>query len=95
MGRFKTKWLSRSENLTAIADLPGQWIDRVRRRRRPKTIILDMDSSESPTYGEQEGSAYNGHFICTCYHLLFVFNQFSDLERCVLRPGICGITPQG
>src|SRR5271169_6024187 len=30
---------------------------------------------ESPTYGEQEGSAYNGHFGPTCYHPLFVFNQ--------------------
>ena len=87
MGRFETKWLSRPENLTALADLPGQWIDKVRRRRGPKTVILDMDSSESPTYGEQEGSAYNGHFACTCYHPLFVFNQFGDVERCVLRPG--------
>ena len=39
------------------------------------------------TYGEQEGSAYNGHFGCTCYHPLFVFNQFGDVERCALRPG--------
>jgi Transposase DDE domain group 1 len=46
-----------------------------------------MDSSESPTYGEQEGSAYNGYFGCTCYHPLFVFNQFGDVERCALRPG--------
>ena len=46
-----------------------------------------MDSSESPTYGEQEGSAYNGPFGCTRYHPLFVFNQFGDVERCVLRPG--------
>jgi hypothetical protein len=87
MGRFETKWLSRPENLTALTDLPGQWIDKVRRRRGPKTVILDMDSSESPTYGEQEGSAYNGHFTCTCYHPLFVFNQFGDVERCALRPG--------
>ena len=86
MGRFETKWLSRPENLTALADLPGQWIDKVRQRRRPKTVILDMDSSESPTYGEQ-GSACNGHFACTCYHPLFVFNQFGDVERCALRPG--------
>jgi hypothetical protein len=50
-------------------------------------IVLDMDSSESPTYGEQEGSAYNGHFGCTCYHPLFVFNQLGDVERCALRPG--------
>src|SRR4051812_34330738 len=86
MGRFETKWLSRPENLTALADLSGQWIEKVR-RRGPRTVILDTDSSESPTYGEQEGSAYNGHFACTCYHPLFVFNQFGDVERCALRPG--------
>ena len=87
MGRFETKWLGRSENLAALADLPGEWIDKVHQRRVPKKVVLDMDSSESPTYGEQEGSAYNGHFSCTCYHPLFVFNQFGDVERCVLRPG--------
>jgi hypothetical protein len=87
MGRFETKWLSRPENLAALIDLPGQWIDQVHQRRPPKRIVLDMDSSESPTYGEQEGSAYNGHFGCTCYHPLFVFNQLGDVERCGLRPG--------
>jgi hypothetical protein len=40
-----------------------------------------------PTYGDQEGTAYNGHFACICYHPLFEFNQFGDLERCTLRPG--------
>jgi hypothetical protein len=87
MGRFETKWLSRPENLASLADLLGQWIDKVQQRRPPRIIVLDMDSSESPTYGEQEGSAYNGHFRCTCYHPLFVFNQFGDLERCALRSG--------
>ena len=33
-------------------------------------LVLDMDSSQSPTYGSQEGSAYNGYFGCTCYHPL-------------------------
>jgi Transposase DDE domain group 1 len=87
MGRFETRWLTRPENLAALADLSGQWIDKVHQRKPPKTIVLDMDSSESPTYGAQEGSAYNGHFACTCYHPLFVFNQLGDLERCALRPG--------
>jgi len=49
--------------------------------------VLDMDSSVSETHGTQEGSAYNGHFGCTCCYPLFVFNQFGDLERCTLRPG--------
>ena len=72
---------------SALADLSGAWIDRVHVRRPPDGIILDMDSSESPTHGQQEGSAWNGHFGRTCYHPLFVFNQFGDLERCALRPG--------
>ena len=87
MGRFETRWLTAAENLLALADLSGQWIDRVHARRPPKGVILDMDSSVSPTYGEQENGVWNGHYECTCYHPLFVFNQFGDLERCALRPG--------
>jgi hypothetical protein len=87
MGRFETEWLPTEANLAALTTLSGVWIERVHRRRPPDGIILDMDSSESPTFGQQEGSAYNGHFGRTCYHPLFVFNQFGDLERCALRPG--------
>src|SRR3982074_3716768 len=81
------KWLAGEKTLSVLADLSGQWIDRVHDRRPPRGIVLDMDSSVSPTHGEQEMSAWNGHFACTCYHPLFVFNQFGDLERCALRPG--------
>jgi hypothetical protein len=87
MGRFETEWLANDENFTVLADLSGRWIDRVHSRRPLNGIVLDMDSSVSPTYGDQEGTAYNGHFACTCYHPLFVFNQFGDLERSTLRPG--------
>jgi hypothetical protein len=87
IGRFETEWLASDANLAALADLPGAWIDQVHGRTPPEGIVLDMDSSESPTHGQQEGSAYNGHFGCTCYHPLFLFNQFGDLERCLLRPG--------
>jgi hypothetical protein len=87
MGRFETAWLTRPGNLAALAQLPGRWVDAVHRRRPPRIIVLDLDSSESPTDGEHEGSAYNGHFGCTCYHPLFVFNQLGDLERCASRPG--------
>ena len=39
--------------------------------------------------GEREPDPWrwNGHYACTCYHRLFVLNQFADLERCTLRPG--------
>ena len=87
MGRFETEWLATEDNLKALADLCGAWIDRVHDRKPPDGIILDMDSSVSPTYGGQQGTAYNGHFGCTCYHPLFLFNQLGDLERSLLRPG--------
>ncbi|HZZ22565.1 MAG TPA: IS1380 family transposase [Roseiarcus sp.] len=87
MGRFETRWLTAAKNLLALADLSSQWIDKVHRRRPPRGVVLDMDSSVSPTHGEQEMSVWNGHYECSCYHPLFVFNQFGDLERCALRPG--------
>src|SRR5438876_2486478 len=87
MGRFETSAMTSPTNLTALADLSGRWIDRVQARRAATALVLDIDSSVSPTYGAQEGTAYNGHFACTCYHPLFVFNQDGDLERCALRPG--------
>ena len=87
MGRFETEVLATEGNLAALADLSGAWIDRVHDCHPPTKIILDMDSSVSPTHGDQEGTAYNGHFGCTCYHPLFLFNQFGDLERSSLRPG--------
>ena len=87
MGRFETELLATDENVEALVDMNGVWIDKVHDRHPPKMIILDMDSSVSPTHGDQEGTAYNGHFGCTCYHPLFLFNQFGDLERCSLRPG--------
>ena len=71
MGRFETRWLTAAENLSALADLSGQWIDKVHSRRPPRGVILDMDSSVSPTHGEQERSVWNGHYECTCYHPLF------------------------
>ena len=57
MGRFETKMLTRPENLAALADLPGRWIDAVHDRRPPKSITLDMDSSESPVHGDLERCA--------------------------------------
>jgi Transposase DDE domain group 1 len=56
MGRFETEWLTRPVNLAALADLPGQWIDAVHQRRQPRVVVLDMDSSESPTYASRKAA---------------------------------------
>ena len=75
------------DNLAALMNMPGQWVDLLRQRRPIRKLILDMDSSVSETYGDQEGTAYNGHFECECYHPLFLFNQDGDVEYAKLRPG--------
>ena len=56
----------------------GAWVARAMDATETKKIILDVDSSESPVHGNQEGSAYNGHFLSRCYHPLLVFNQAGD-----------------
>ncbi len=57
------------------------------RPTRADRIVLDMDSSESPVHGAQEGSAYNGHFESVCYHPLFLFTEHGDCLAATLRPG--------
>ena len=87
MGRFETKMLSVEDNLQALSEVNGRWVERALQKTTHRRIILDMDSSASPVHGQQEASAYNGHFGCTCYHPLFCFNQFGDCEGSLLRPG--------
>ena len=87
MSRFETEMLATDENMKNLTNLCGQWVDQVDDRIPMKQLILDMDSSVSPTHGQQEGSSYNGHFGRTCFHPLFCFNQYGDLERAMLRNG--------
>jgi len=62
MGRFETEILTQPNNLKVSMSLPGKWVDQVQRRKALAKLILDLDSSDSSTYGNQEGSVYNGHF---------------------------------
>jgi len=87
LSRFETEVLVTEDNLRGLEQLNAEWVDHATARTRHQRIILDMDSSESPVYGEQEGAAYNGHFETVCYHPLFCFNEFGDCEGAMLRPG--------
>jgi hypothetical protein len=87
MSRFETEILSSRQNLMELMDLSGTWIDLVHECVPLDKLILDLDSSVSATHGDQQGSAYNGYFECMCYHPLFLFNQYGDLELAMLRRG--------
>jgi len=87
VSRFETETLATEQNIEALSSINAVWVEKAIARTNTKKIVLDMDSSESPVHGAQEGSSYNGHYCSRCYHPLFVFNQFGDCEGAVLRPG--------
>jgi hypothetical protein len=42
-------------------------------RRAPEQIILDLDATDDPLHGHQEGRFFNGYYDCYCYLPLYVF----------------------
>jgi len=66
LSRCETEVLVNEDNLSELEELNAEWVDHAMTQTRHQRIILDMDSSESPGYGEQEGAADNGHFECAC-----------------------------
>jgi hypothetical protein len=42
-------------------------------RRAPAQIILDLDATDDPLHGHQEGRFFHGYYDCYCYLPLYVF----------------------
>jgi len=84
---FETELLTREEKLMGLVAVHRHVIGQAETLDRSDRTVLDMDSSESPVHGQQEGSAYNGHFETVCYHPLFLFNGHGDCLAAKLRPG--------
>ena len=84
---FETDLLTRAENLVGLTAVNRELLARAALATRADRVVLDMDSSESPVHGAQEGSASNGHFATGCDHPLFLFNDQGDGLAATLRPG--------
>src|SRR6266852_958715 len=84
---FETEVLTQADNLAGLAALNRELVARAEAIESARRIVLDMDSTEIPVYGQQENSAYNGHFESTCYHPLLLFNREGDCLAAKLRPG--------
>src|SRR5438067_1626549 len=41
--------------------------------RAPREIILDLDATDDPVHGDQEGRFFHGYYDCYCYLPLYVF----------------------
>ena len=84
---FETELLAEEGNFAGLARLNRELIGNAEAIDSPYRTVLDMDSTEIPVYGEQENSAYNGHFESMCYHPLLLFNRDGDCLAAKLRPG--------
>jgi hypothetical protein len=84
---FETELLTQPDNLAGLAALNRELIARAEAIDPPRRVVLDMDSTEIRVYGQQEQSAYNGHFESMCYHPLLLFNREGDCLAAKLRPG--------
>ncbi len=84
---FETELLASEENLLGLMAVNRELVGQAETQDDSDRVVLDMDSTESPVHGHQEGSAYNGHFESVCYHPLLLFNQQGDCLAAKLRPG--------
>jgi hypothetical protein len=87
--------LSRLENAVdakacyrlAVA-LVGLYLRERERHGVPTRILLDLDGTDDPVHGEQEGSAYHGYYRQHMYHPLVIYDgDTNQLITAVLRPG--------
>jgi hypothetical protein len=60
-------------------------------RRAPKSIVLDIDATDDPLHGHQEGRFFHGYFDCYCYLPLYMFCGdhlvYAKLKTSNLDPG--------
>ena len=63
-------------------------LDKVHQFRGSKSLIIDLDSTHSDTYGKQEAAAYNAHYGTVGFHPLVAFDGMTgDFLKAQLRPG--------
>lgn len=86
--------LCRMENSVSWRDIwrvQEMWIARYIRKLKKsgrRKIILDLDSTDDHTHGQQEFSFYHGYFRHHVYHPLLIFDdQTGDLICALLRGG--------
>jgi hypothetical protein len=43
-------------------------------REPPMRIVIDLDATDDPLYGDQEGRHFHGYYDCYCYLPLYIFS---------------------
>ena len=83
--KLRTGMLAGDENLIGLMAVNRELVAQAEGCGESERVVLDMDSTESPVHGQQEGSARHES---VCYHSLLLFNHARRLPmpESKLRP---------
>ena len=73
LSRLENGILGNAGGLTALDEAVLRGADALIKKKDKYRFILDVDSTEDPAYGKQEGCVYNGHFGKGCFHPIVAF----------------------
>ena len=91
LSRFEHRAL-RVEDLEQVQQvLPNHLLRRWHREGAPKSIVLDLDSTDDPTHGQQQFTMFNGHYGTHCYQQVYVFTADGDLLWVKLLSGTANV----
>ncbi len=77
LSRLENDILGNECGLQALEAALTRSTDTLLKRKNKKRLIIDLDSTEDPAHGKQEGVAYNGHFAKNCFHPLYKTKDIS------------------
>ena len=76
------------DTISTLQELNQSLIDKARLARNDTNMIIDLDSTHSDTFGNQEQTAYNAHYGTNGYHPLVAFDGVTgDFLKAKLRSG--------
>lgn len=76
------------ENISQLQSLNQALLDKVRLKRNVTEMIIDLDSTHSDTFGNQEDTNFNAHYGTNGYHPLVAFDGLTgDFLKAELRSG--------
>ncbi len=86
---LKTEVLTQEENFGGLAAINRELVARAETIDSPLRVVFDMDSTETPVYGQQQRSSYNGQLESTCFHPRLLFNRQGDCLAQSYDPATC------
>jgi len=87
LSRLENEILGNAVGLNALDEAVLRGADALIKSKDKYRFILDVDSTEDPAHGKQEGCEYNGHFGKNCFHPIVAFTGDGDCLAAELRPG--------